>query len=545
MRKGQGPATWRWLAGRMGPHGGRLVLLCAGTMLSGAGAVALALAVRELVNHGIAGESLAPWAAALVTLAAGLLALQLWLRWYSGRTKDLLIRELRHSLLSALLSKRHEALAQRHSEELVSRLGEDAAIVCGEAATLPPSVTGSVVRLASALAALAWLDQGLALLLLVTGAAVGGGAALLRGPIKRCSLRSREADSLVRLGMQESLENREAVKGLGMEEELLHRAGRLLDGALVARERLRKLSLTASGGLEAVTQIGYCAALVWCVSSVAGGGMSFGTLTAVLQLLLQLRAPVVTLSGIVSRLSVAAASAERLLELEELPDEEPDAALPPEAQPRALVFSHVDFCYPGDDKPVLRDFSLRVEMGDWLCLTGPSGRGKSTVLKLALGFYRPQAGQVYVETDRGRIPCGRTARTLFGYVPQNHALFYGTIRENLLLADPKADDGRLWSALMKADAGFVRNLPQGLDTMLQENSGGLSEGQGQRIALARALLPDAGFLLLDECTSALDQATERQVLRRLRESGRGALLISHHPDALPVGVAVIQMEEQT
>lgn len=537
------PAAWRWLAGRMSAHRGRLLLLCGSTVLSGGGSVILALVVRELVNCGIDGGHAAHWTAVLGLLAAGLLALQLWQRWYSGRTKDILVRELRHGLLKSLLAKRQEALAQRHSEELVSRLGEDAAIVCGETVSLLPGATGGVVRLAGVLAALAWLHRGLALLLLTAGVFVGGGAALLRIPVRRRSRQAREADSLVRMGIQESLENREAAKGLGMENELLRRTDRLLDRALAARERLRKLSLAASGGLEAVTQLGYCAALVWCVSMVSRAAMSFGTLTAVLQLLVQLRGPVVTLSGMFTRLSATAASVERLMELEELPAEEPEQ-LPEAIEPVALVFSHVDFFYPDDERPVLRDFSLRLERGKWLCLSGTSGRGKSTALKLALGFYRPQAGEVYLETGRGKIPCGKSTRPFFGYVPQNHALFYGTIRENLLLAAPEADDAAMWTALETAGAGFVRDLPEGLETMLGEHGGGLSEGQGQRIALARTLLLDSPFLLLDECTSALDRETEQSVLRRLWETGRGALVVTHHPDALPAEVKVIWMEEQ-
>ena len=542
-RKDKLPGPWRWTAGRLRGSGRALALLCAGTMASGAGTVALALTVGQVVNHG-AGGAAALWDGLLLLLAAGLLALVLWQRWYAGRLRDRLTRETRRDLLAGLLSRRYDALDRRHSGELVSRLGEDVNVVCGEIVSLLPGLTGAAVRLAGAAAALLWLDRTLGLLLLAAGLALAAGAAGLRFPLRRRSTLAREADSAVRQGMQECLENRETAKGLCLEAELVRRTEGLLDGLVAAREGLRRLSLAASGGLAAVTQLGYCAVLIWCAGLVAGGEMTFGAMTTVLQLLVQLRNPVVTLSGAVPRLAALSASAQRLAELEALPAEEPGEALPEGARPRALVFSHVSFAYPDGGRPVLTDVSFRVEAGRWTCLTGPSGLGKSTVVKLALGFYRPQAGEVFFETDRGRLPCGGAARRLLGYVPQDHALFWGTVRDNLLLAAPEADEKALWAALDGAGAGFVRDLPRGLDTPIREKGGGLSQGQGQRIALARALLLDAPFLLLDECTSALDRETEREVLSRLRRAGRGALVITHRPDALPEGTEVIRMEEE-
>lgn len=544
MKKPWGLQSWRWMIRSLRKYGRQTAILCGTAILSGAGTVMLALVVRQVVNAGFSGRMILFWAALLLALCAGILVLGLWHRWYSGRLRDRMIWDLRHQILEILLSRSYEELAPYHTGDLVSRLGEDVAILCGEATALLPAVTGSVVRLLGVLAALIWLDRTLALVLAGVGVALGLGAALLRIPMRQRSREIRSAESRVRTGIQECMDNRESAKGLGMEQELLSRERRLLDQALEARDRQRTLSLAASGGLEAVSQAGYCIVLIWWVVMAAKGAMTFGTLTAVLQLLVQLRGPVMTLSGIIPRLSAATACAERLGELSELPEEEAAEALPAGIQPRALVFSHVDFQYPDDERPVLRDFSLRVETGNWTCLTGPSGKGKSTVFKLALGFYRPQGGEVYLETDWGKITCGKAARRFFGYVPQNYALFSGTVRENLLLADPEADDEKLWAALEAACGEFVRDLPQGLDTPLREHGGGISEGQGQRLALTRALLLDTPFLLLDECTSALDWATEKAVLRRLREYGRGALLVSHHPDTLPAETLIISMEDE-
>ncbi len=544
MKSSRRTTVWPWLKSTMRGHRKSIVLLCVGNAVVGFGTVVLALVVRQVINLGMAGEELTAWGTLLLAVTAGLLLMQIWLRWYSGRTRDSMGLELRRRLLACLLSRRYEALADRHSAELVSRLGEDVNVVCSDLVALLPGLLGNCVRLLGAFAALAYLSGPLALALLAVGAALCGGAAILRAPLKQRSRQVREAESLVRLELQESLENRETVKSLRMEKELLRREERLLEAAVQAQKRLRKLSLTASGGLNAAAQMGYCAALLWGVGMVARGMLSFGSLTAVLQILLQLRGPVVSLSGMLPRMSSVVASAERLMELEDLL-QEADKPLPGKTQFHALVFEHVDFQYPDDERPVLRDFSLRIKAGSWLCLTGPSGKGKSTVFKLALGLYRPQSGRVYVETDCGELECGVGTRRFFGFVPQNRALFYGTIRENLLLADPEAEELQLWQALETAGADFVKTLPAGLDTPLRENGGGLSEGQGQRLTLARALLTGAPFLLLDECTSALDRETEQMVLQNLLASGRGALLVSHRPDTLPETIFTVDMEEQT
>ena len=519
-----------------------MAVLCTVAGLSGIGMVAFALVMRQVVNAGLSGGGMSSWGISLLSLAVCLLSLSLLQRWYSGELRDTMIKRARLHLLSTLLSRRYDALAGRHSGELMSRLGEDVSIVCSEAVALVPGIAGSVVRLAAALAALAFLSRRLALCLLALGAVLLAAAALVRGPMHRMASKVREREAAVRQAFQESLEHREAAKGLRMERAMTDWGAELLDRALAARRRQRGLSLVTSAGFNGLVQLGSCAALIWGVLRAARGELDFGTLAAMLQLLFQLRGPVVHLSGLAPRLAVLTASRRRLEELEDLPEEGEDP-LPPGAKLRAVVFDHVDFRYPDDGRPVLRDFSLRVEAGEWLCLTGPSGEGKSTLFKLLLGFYQPQAGRVYLATDRGEIPCGRGTRALLGYVPQGTALFCGTIRENLLLADPEADEAALWAAMEEAGAGFVRDLPQGLDTTLGENGAGLSEGQGQRIALARTLLLGAPFLLLDEATSALDKETETLVLRRLRERGSGAILISHHPEAMPPGTAMCAMEE--
>ena len=163
-----------------------------------------------------------------------------------------------------------------------------------------------------------------------------------------------------------------------------------------------------------------------------------------------------------------------------------------------------------------------------IALDGPSGSGKSTLYRLILGLYHPQQGRVYLETEPGALPCSAAVRELFGYVPQTPWLFSGTIRENLLLAKPDADDAALWAALERAQCGFIGELPDGLDTVLSEDGGGLSAGQRQRVSIARATLSGPRFLLLDEITSALDEETEALLLAELAQTYPAAVFATHH-----------------
>ena len=209
------------------------------------------------------------------------------------------------------------------------------------------------------------------------------------------------------------------------------------------------------------------------------------------------QSPLTGLSGVQSRLAAVRAAEARLDELYSLPGETPGQAAEEDDVFRAIVFENVTFSYEGEEQPVLRNFSARLPLDRWTCLTGMSGSGKSTLFRLILGLYHPQQGRVYLETERGELPCSAAVRGLFGYVPQTPWLFSGSIRENLLLAKPEADDAALWEVLDRAQCGFVRDLPDRLETVLSEEGGGLSAGQRQRLAIARAMLSAPRFLLLD------------------------------------------------
>lgn len=330
--------------------------------------------------------------------------------------------------------------------------------------------------------------------------------------------------------MQEDLQRLELIQSLNAREQILKRFDKWLGISLRKKDKRRLLHVGSTSILGAGSLLGTGALLLWGAFQVASGVLSYGSLTAMLQLLGQFRGPVLSLSGLWTRFAAIEVAGERLAVLLEVPQEEtaPETAM----QVTAVVFENVTFCYPGEETAVVENFSKRFPLEGWTCLTGISGRGKTTLFKLILGLYKPQNGRVYLETDRGEIPCSEATRRVFAYVPQDYALFSGTVRDNLLLAAPEADEDRRRFALNTAQARFLWDMPAGEETPVGENNTGLSKGQLQRIAIARAVLMERPVFLLDECTSALDADTEKAVLRGLQTLGKKALVVTHHPDAL-------------
>ena len=285
----------------------------------------------------------------------------------------------------------------------------------------------------------------------------------------------------------------------------------------------------------------YVVAMIIGVFAIFRGETDYGTLAAMLQLIGQIQMPVVALSGIAPRYFSMLASAERLIALEQFPKARRAEQGGKELYDRlrAIVFDKVDFSYGRE--PVLKNVSLRVEKGQFAVIRGSSGIGKSTLLKLLLGVYRPVDGNVYFETESGEKV--RDVSGIFAYVPQGNMLFSGTVRENLLFLSENATNEELSAALRTAAADFVDTLPDGLETVIGENGFGLSEGQVQRLAIARAVLTGAPILLLDEATSALDAATEKRVLQNLRDlGGKTVFFITHKSAAVEIADAIVTIK---
>lgn len=528
-RKGQGfrEALRDFLRPERGVSVRLAVLLCLQSLLL----VALAFVTRGVIDGGLPHDrrSALRWAALLLLSAAIPLLYNLG-RGYAEAASDRAVSRVRQHMVTALQRKSCKAVNGIHSGVLYDRLMRDCHMVCQQYLTVIPGTVSQGVRLAGAVCALALLSGWAAAAVLVFGGVVICAALPFRDGLKRRRHRVSEAEEAMSACLQEQLEQREVVQGISAGAACADRLWERSQEWRARRAGFRRFQLAGSTLFGAAVQLLSAAAILWGVTLVYRRSMSFGDLTAVIQLLTLFRAPVSGLGGLPGRLAAIRAAEERLERLWDLPEEPAGQPIPDGAGARALVFEHVTFRYGEDRQAVLKDFSARVPLDRWTCLRGASGRGKSTLYRLILGLYGPEEGRIWLETDKGRVPCSAATRGLFGYVPQLPVLFSGTIRENLLLGDPKAGEEALWTALEDCCCGFVRQLPEGLDTVLGEGGLRLSVGQRQRIALARALLSGPQVLLLDEATASLDRPTEGQVLRTLAARCPRAILATHRAE---------------
>lgn len=522
----------------------RIWLLGGLSVLLAALQVGMALIFRYVVDAVLTGgRDAVLWSVLLgadILLQIGVHALE---SWHAGSTADKLTATLRAALLDSAVNCADNRLEAYHSGALLSRGIEDARALCDGLVYALPSLVGQIMRLITAFVAVMVIYPSISLILAVAGVVTVGGVALLRPVLKKHQKAVRVEDEKVMSTMQEDLQQLELIQSLQVQKQILNGFDKRQKKSLRARFRQRCWNVGSGSIVNTASMLGTGVLLLWGAVRVADGLLTYGSLMSLIQLLNQFRAPVLSLSGLWTRLISIEVSAHRLAVLLDTP-KTPETQLP-QYRPVAVVFENVTFCYTGEETPVLEGFSMRIPLDGWTCLSGFSGRGKSTLFKLILGLYTPQSGRVYLETDQGQIPCDGNSRRLFAYVPQDYALFSGTVLENLQLVAPEATDTQRRQALTLAKAEFIWQMHGEENTALREHNTGLSKGQIQRLAIARALLMDRPILLLDECTSALDCETEKAVLQNLRATDKGAILVTHRPEALEglEGITVTSMED--
>lgn len=480
----------------------------------------------------------------------GIVAIQMILtilkNCYAERCRGRLDIILKSYLFDTIVKKEYPQTSAYHTGDLQNRLFNDVQVVSDGMTNIVPQALYFFSKLASSLIYLIIIDKLFALIFLVGGCIVFATTQVFRKTLKRLHLRVQETEGKTRSFIQEALINLLVIKAFSVEDKIEEHSTELQEENFKARIKRRNFSIVANTGLAAVFNIGSVFAVAFGAWGILFNGLTYGTVTALIQLVNQVQAPFASLSGIMPKYFSLIASTERLIEIDKLPDEVGinESEFEPESLYRSLnsiEFDRISFKYDRDI--ILDETSFTVNKGDFVAIMGISGIGKSTLLKLLLGVFKVQDGSIYMNTDSGRIYVDKFTRKLFSYVPQGNMLVSGTIRDNITFINSSASDEEIQEAIRISCAyQFINELPDGLDTVIGEKGMGLSEGQIQRLAIARSLLSKAPVLLLDEATSALDEETEKEFLTNLKSLNNvSCIIVSHKKAALEICNKSIQI----
>ena len=416
-----------------------------------------------------------------------------------------------------------------HSGDLVNRMQSDVSAVASSIGRVIPNLTGAVLKFSAAFAYMLVLEARLAwLLVLVIPVGVFGGRFVLRRT-RALTLAVREGDGKVQSHVQESVQHLPVIQGLEYGANSSSELEMIQDDFYSKIMRRTRFSIVARILTALAFSLGYAIAFLWGVRGIWLGSVSFGLMTAFLQLVGQIQRPLLEMSEQLPSLFHCSASIDRLMEIEAMPGEEEGEALMM-AGIAGVRLENLSFHSPDGEEMIFDNFSHDFKPGSRTAVIGETGIGKSTLIKLLMSLLQADSGKITLYDMKGDCAeASSRTRCNMVYVPQGNTLFSGSIRENLLMGKPDADESQMREALHRAAADFVDRMPEGLNSQCFEAGGGLSEGQAQRIAIARALLRPGSILLLDEFSSALDPETEELLLQRLNDgsSDKTMIFITH------------------
>ncbi len=467
-----------------------------------------------------------------------LIILQFILKFFINITNEYITSKLsmkyRRELFSKLLEKEYSEVSQFHSSELLNRMYSDISIVTNEIILIFPEFINLGVRLICALTILISFNVNFLYLFLVAGIFIFAATRVLRNKLKLLHKEVQEKDGKTRAFFQEILEKLWIIKIFSRDRYIISKGEKLQEEHLTSILKRRNLSVTANSGFFLIFNLVYLFTVFWGSLNILEGKMTYGTLIAILQLVGQIQFPLANLSGFIPRIYKMVASAERVMELENLTSEKELNKIS-ETSFEHLKIENLTFYHK--EKEILSDVNLSIKKGDIISLKGNSGGGKTTLFLLLLGIYSPNKGKITIYDNMNMsFNPGKESRKIFSYVPQGNQLFSGTIRENISLFNSELSLTEIKKAAEIACAAeFIEKLPLGYETPIGQNGFGLSEGQGQRIAIARGLLTGAEFLLLDEATSALDEETEAKVLSNIENlKNKTCIIVTHGKAALKI-----------
>ncbi|MBR5364413.1 MAG: ABC transporter ATP-binding protein [Oscillospiraceae bacterium] len=548
---------WLWCSsGKQKQNIGALMLVQA---LYGGSGVLYALLLRNIIDYAVNGDytGFRKYVLLIILLVLAQVGMRTLSRWLEELSRASLENLFKQRLLNIILTKDFGTVSAVHSGEWLNRLTNDTVFVAQTSVEILPGLCSMIVKMISAAVMLMILDYRFALVLLPVGTVLLFATYGFRKVLKKMHKHIQERDGKLRVFLLERLGSLMMIRSFAAEQQTKVEAAEKMRAQKNSRMKRVRFSNFCNVGFQTGMQGMYVGGVIYCGWGILAGTISYGTLTAITQLITQIQSPFANITGYLPKFYAMTASAERLMEIE---DFENDSDVQPMPIADTLAYYRNDFVairldsaefayYPSGDSVrqlskdampvVLKNLSLEIKKGQYVAFTGHSGCGKSTVLKLMMCIYKLDGGRRYITAGNGMTEeLSAKYHRLFAYVPQGNQLMSGTIRNVVCFADQTQSDNtkKIEEALKIACADeFVNALDNGIDTLLGERGTGLSEGQMQRVAIARAVFSDSPILLLDEATSALDEKTEQQVLRNLRRmTDKTVVIVTHRPAALEI-----------
>ena len=436
---------------------------------------------------------------------------------------------MQQRMLDRILRSEWRGKERMHSGDVINRLEGDVGNVVSFLTETLPGALSTLAMFIGAFVYLFSMDKWLAVIIIVMLPLFLAVSKIYVNQMRHFTRQVRDSDSKVQSVLQETVQNRMLIKTLESDTMMVDRLENTQSELRQNVVKRTMFSVFSNLILNFGFALGYLVAFLWSALRMSAGTLTFGGMTAFLQLVNRIQGPARGLTKLVPAFVSVFTAAERLMELEEDPMEEQGEPIELEG-PCGVQLEAVSYEYEPTDGKVIDNLSFDFYPGSCTAILGETGAGKTTLVRLILALLRPQSGEVSIYNEKMKKTLSPRMRCNFVYVPQGNTLMSGTIRENLRLGKLNATDEEMKEVLMQACAGFVFDLPKGLDTSCAESGGGLSEGQAQRIAIARALLRNRGIMLFDEATSALDPDTERQLLQNiLQKRDKTIIFITHRP----------------
>ena len=530
-----------------------LVLLNSAISIS---AVAFALVLREAIDGVVSGNKMVflKFVIILGLIMVGQIAARGVIRFLDEYVRSGMENVIKTRLYETILSRKYSAITAFHTGELLNRITNDAVVVADGFVQIIPGIIAMLVKLLQlSNAVLFVLDYRFSVIFFAGGGIVLVFTTLFRRVMKRLHKDVQAADGVLRSYLSENLGSLMVLKTFGAERKSIDTSKQYMDKHRFMRMKRNKFSNICNVGFGLVMNGGYIFGLCWCSFGILHGSITYGTLSAVLQLVDQLWAPLANMTGYLPKFYGMLSSAERCMELETLEEEHVESQFSRDycrelyKDMTAIECKNITFRY--EDDIILENADISIGKGELITIMGNSGAGKSTLLKLLLAIYEPEKGTLEIKTEKESYALTEKYRKMFAYVPQGNFLMSGNVTSAIASlddtsADVDMDKVKAVAHIACADT-FVEKLEHGYDTLIGERGMGISEGQAQRLAIARALYTDAPVLLLDEATSALDEQIEKKVLKNIRElTDKTVIIVSHRKAVLEVCDRCVVLEDK-